>query len=143
MSFRQLGDSGLVVSVAGLGCNTFGATLTPDGVPGLVSAALDAGITFFDTADVYGGTFGQSEELLGAVLAGARDQVVVASKFGAGAPEGVAAGSREYIRAAVEASLRRLRTDRIDLYQMHVPDPVTPIEETLAALHELVVEGKV
>ncbi|WP_028046369.1 aldo/keto reductase [Cellulomonas sp. URHE0023] len=143
MTFRQLGDLGPSVSVAGLGCNTFGATLTPGGVPGLVSAALDAGITFFDTADVYGGTFGQSEELLGAALAGARDQVVVASKFGAGAPEGVTAGSREYIRAAVEASLRRLRTDRIDLYQMHVPDPVTPIEETLAALHELVVEGKV
>ncbi|WP_028048372.1 aldo/keto reductase [Cellulomonas sp. URHD0024] len=143
MTVRQLGQSGPSVSVAGLGCNTFGATLAPDGVPALVVEALDAGITFFDTADVYGGTFGQSEELLGAALAGRRDDVVLASKFGAGAPEGVAPGSRAYVRTAVEASLQRLGTDRIDLYQMHVPDPVTPIEETLGALHELVVEGKV
>lgn len=143
MTFRQLGERGPSVSVAGLGCNTFGATLAPDGVPALVCAALDAGITFFDTADVYGGSFGQSEELLGAALAGRRDEIVLASKFGAGAPQGEAAGSRAYVRRAVEASLQRLGTDRIDLYQMHVPDPVTPIEETLAALHELVVEGKV
>ena len=143
MTFRELGAGGPTVSVAGLGCNTFGATLAPDGVPVLVQAALDAGITFFDTADVYGGTFGQSEELLGSALAGRRDEIVLASKFGAGAADGVAAGSRAYIRGAVESSLRRLGTDRIDLYQMHVPDPVTPIEETLAALHELVVEGKV
>src|SRR4051794_13478933 len=143
MAVRELGSRGPTVSVAGLGCNTFGATLAPDGVAPLVRAALDAGITFFDTADVYGGTFGQSEELLGSALGARRDDVVLASKFGAGAADGVAPGSRAYIRGAVESSLRRLGTDRIDLYQMHVPDPVTPIEETLAALHELVVEGKV
>ncbi|NUU17706.1 aldo/keto reductase [Cellulomonas humilata] len=148
MSFRQLGDSRLVVSVAGLGCNTFGATLAPQDVPALVAAALDAGITFFDTADVYGGTPGQSEELLGDALAGHRDDVVVATKFGLDAgglngPDGGARGSRQYVRRAVEGSLVRLRTDHVDLFQMHAPDPVTPIEETLAALHELVEEGKV
>lgn len=148
MSFRQLGDSGLVVSVAGLGCNTFGATLAPQDVPALVGAALDAGITFFDTADVYGGVPGQSEELLGAALAGHRDDVVIATKFGMdtrglNGPDWGVRGSRRYVRRAVESSLRRLRTDHVDLFQMHAPDPVTPIEETLAALHELVVEGKV
>ncbi|KQR16155.1 aldo/keto reductase [Cellulomonas sp. Leaf334] len=148
MSFRQLGDSGLVVSVAGLGCNTFGATLPPQDVPALVAAALDAGITFFDTADVYGGVPGQSEELLGAALAGHRDDVVIATKFGMdtrglNGPDWGVRGSRRYVRRAVESSLLRLRTDHVDLLQMHAPDPVTPIEETLAALHELVVEGKV
>ncbi|GEL97207.1 aldo/keto reductase [Cellulomonas terrae] len=148
MSFRQLGDSGLVVSVAGLGCNTFGATLAPHDVPALVGAALDAGITFFDTADVYGGVPGQSEELLGEALAGRRDDVVIATKFGMdtrglNGPDWGVRGSRRYVRRAVESSLRRLRTDHVDLFQMHAPDPVTPIEETLAALHELVVEGKV
>jgi len=148
MSFRQLGDSGLVVSVAGLGCNTFGATLPPQDVPALVAAALDAGITFFDTADVYGGVPGQSEELLGAAVAGHRDDVVIATKFGMdtrglNGPDWGVRGSRRYVRRAVESSLTRLGTDHVDLLQMHVPDPVTPIEETLAALHELVVEGKV
>jgi len=148
MTFRRLGDSGLAVSTAGLGCNTFGATLHPEGVPALVAAALDAGVTFFDTADVYGGVPGQSEELLGAALSGHRDDVVVATKFGADAhglngPDWGARGSRRYVRRAVEGSLRRLGTDWIDLYQLHVPDPTTPVEETLAALHELVVEGKV
>ena len=148
MSFRQLGDSGLVVSVAGLGCNTFGATLPPQDVPALVMAALDAGITFFDTADVYGGVPGQSEELLGAAVAGHRDDVVIATKFGMdtrglNGPDWGVRGSRRYVRRAVESSLTRLGTDHVDLLQMHVPDPVTPIEETLAALHELVVEGKV
>jgi aryl-alcohol dehydrogenase-like predicted oxidoreductase len=148
MSFRQLGDSGLVVSVAGLGTNTFGATLAPEGVGALVAAALDAGITFFDTADVYGGVPGQSEELLGAALGTHRDDVVVATKFGAdtrglNGPDWGVRGSRRYVRRAVEGSLLRLGTDHIDLLQMHVPDPVTPIEETLAALHELVLEGKV
>ncbi|GEK20022.1 oxidoreductase [Cellulomonas xylanilytica] len=137
-----------MVSVAGLGCNTFGATLAPDDVPALVAAALDAGITFFDTADVYGGVPGQSEELLGAALAGHRDDVVVATKFGLdtgglNGPDWGVRGSRRYVRRAVESSLTRLRTDHVDLLQMHAPDPVTPIEETLAALHELVVEGKV
>ena len=148
MSFRQLGDSGLVVSVAGLGCNTFGATLPPQDVPTLVTAALEAGITFFDTADVYGGVPGQSEELLGAALEAHRDDVVIATKFGLdtgglNGPDWGVRGSRRYVRRAVESSLRRLRTDHVDLLQMHAPDPVTPIEETLAALHELVVEGKV
>ncbi|GIG20326.1 oxidoreductase [Cellulomonas chitinilytica] len=148
MTFRRLGDSGLAVSVAGLGCNTFGATLHPDGVPELVATALEAGVTFFDTADVYGGVPGQSEELLGAALGSHRDDVVVATKFGAdtrglNGPDWDARGSRRYVRRAVEGSLRRLGTDWIDLYQLHVPDPTTPVEETLAALHELVVEGKV
>lgn len=148
MSFRQLGDSGLTVSVAGLGCNTFGATLDPQEVPALVAAALDAGITFFDTADVYGGVPGQSEELLGDALVGHRDDVVIATKFGMDArglngPDWGVRGSRRYVRRAVEGSLTRLRTDHVDLFQLHAPDPVTPIEETLAALHELVVEGKV
>jgi len=148
MTYRRLGDSGLAVSSAGLGCNTFGATLHPDGVADLVAAALDAGVTFFDTADVYGGVPGQSEELLGAALGSNRDDVVVATKFGAdtrglNGPDWGARGSRRYVRRAVEGSLRRLGTDHIDLYQLHVPDPSTPLEETLAALHELVVEGKV
>ncbi|TQL04159.1 aldo/keto reductase [Cellulomonas sp. SLBN-39] len=147
-TYRQLGDSGLTVSTAGLGCNTFGATLAPEDVPAVVHAALDEGVTLFDTADVYGGTPGQSEELLGSALRGRRDDVVVATKFGLdvgglnGADWGVR-GSRRYVRRAVEGSLQRLGTDRIDLYQMHTPDPRTPVEETLAALHELVVEGKV
>src|SRR3712207_6613511 len=148
MSYRRLGTSGLVVSTVGLGCNSFGVTLAPDEVPHVVSAAVDAGITFFDTADIYGSSPGESESLLGAALAGRRDDVVVATKFGAdmrGAlgPDGGARGARRYIRRAVEASLRRLGTDRIDLYQMHTPDRGTPIGETLAALHELVTEGKV
>ncbi|GIG39864.1 aldo/keto reductase [Cellulomonas phragmiteti] len=148
MTYRRLGDSGLTVSTAGLGCNTFGATLAPDGVAEVVAAALDAGVTFFDTADVYGGAPGQSEELLGAALRGRRDDVVVATKFGAdagglnGADWG-ARGSRRYVRRAIEGSLRRLGTAHVDLYQLHTPDPATPVEETLAALHELVVEGKV
>lgn len=148
MTYRRLGDSGLTVSTAGLGCNTFGATLAPQDVGGVVDAAIDAGITFFDTADVYGGRPGQSEELLGAALRGRRDDVVVATKFGLdvgglnGADWG-ARGSRRYVRRAVEGSLRRLGTDHVDLYQLHRPDPLTPLEETLAALHELVVEGKV
>ena len=148
MTFRRLGDSGLAVSTAGLGCNTFGATLPDEGVRPLVDAAIDAGVTFFDTADCYGGRPGQSEELLGAALRGRRDDVVVATKFGIdvgglNGPDWGARGSRRYVRRAVEGSLRRLGTDWIDLYQIHRPDPSTPIEETLGALHELVVEGKV
>src|SRR3712207_3488140 len=148
MSYRRLGTSGLVVSTVGLGCNAFGVTLAPDDVPGVVSAAVDAGITLFDTADIYGSSPGESESLLGSALAGVRDDVVVATKFGGhmhgqyGADRG-ARGSRRYIRRAVEGSLQRLGTDRIDLYQMHMPDWGTPLEETLGALHELVVEGKV
>ncbi|ROS30638.1 aldo/keto reductase [Cellulomonas sp. PhB150] len=148
MTYRRLGDSGLTVSTAGLGCNTFGHTLAPELVAPLVHAALDAGVTFFDTADVYGGEPGQSEQLLGAALGARRDDVLVATKFGAdvrglNGPDWGARGSRRYVRRAVESSLSRLGTDYIDLYQLHMPDPLTPIEETLAALHELVLEGKV
>jgi aryl-alcohol dehydrogenase-like predicted oxidoreductase len=148
MRFRRLGESGLSVSVAGLGTNTFGATLPPEGVGALVDAAIDAGVTFFDTADVYGGSPGQSEELLGAAIAGRRDDVVIATKFGhdvrgLNGEDWGARGSRRYVRKAIDSSLRRLGTDHVDLYQLHTPDPVTPIEETLAALHELVLAGKV
>lgn len=148
MTYRRLGDSGLTVSTAGLGCNTFGATLAPEGVADVVAAALDVGVTLFDTADVYGGEPGQSEELLGDALRGRRDDVVIATKFGMdvrglNGDDWGARGSRRYVRRAIEGSLRRLGTDHVDLYQLHAPDPGTPIEETLAALHELVVEGKV
>src|SRR3984885_7327352 len=146
MRYRPLGDSGLVVSVAGLGCNNFGGRLDLDGVRAVVDAAIDAGITLFDTADVYGGA-GASERALGEILGPRRDQVVLATKFGGGdmgyGPAAGAKGGRSYIRRAVTESLRRLRTDYIDLYQLHTPDPVTPVEETIAALHELVAEGKV
>jgi aryl-alcohol dehydrogenase-like predicted oxidoreductase len=147
MEFRRLGSSGLVVSAVGLGTNNLGMKLDMDQSREVVRAALDAGITLFDTADSYGA----SEERLGALLEGARDDVVLATKFGSdvrqrgldnGADWG-ARGSRRYIRRAVESSLRRLRTDWIDLYQLHRPDPCTPIEETLSALDELVHEGKV
>jgi aryl-alcohol dehydrogenase-like predicted oxidoreductase len=148
MRYRPLGNSGLIVSVAGLGCNNFGHGLDLDGTRAVVEAALEAGITLLDTADMYGGG-GGSEELLGQVLAGRRDEVVLATKFGHqefdmgyGSAAG-AKGGRAYIRRAVERSLRRLRTDHLDLYQLHTPDPVTPVEETLAALTELVAEGKV
>jgi len=148
MTYRQLGRSGLTVSTVGLGCNAFGTTIVPDDVPAVVDAALEAGITLFDTADVYGGEPGMSEQLLGKALGSRRDAVVVATKFGmdmrgANGPDWGVRGSRRYIRTAVEASLRRLGTDHIDLYQMHRYDDATPLEETLAALHELVVEGKV
>ncbi len=148
MRYRPLGDSGLMVSVTGLGCNNFGRRLDLDGTRAVVDAALEAGITLLDTADMYGGE-GRSEELLGEVLTGRRDQVVLATKFGHQAvdmgygPAAGAKGSRAYIRRAVERSLRRLRTDYLDLYQIHTPDPVTPVAETLAALTELVAEGKV
>ena len=147
MRYRSLGNSGLLVSVAGLGCNNFGRRLDADATRLVVDAAIDAGITLFDTADMYGS--GGSEEILGEVLAGRRDQVVLATKFGhQGAdmgygPAAGARGGRGYIRRAVEHSLRRLRTDYIDLYQLHTPDPETPIGETLAALGELVAAGMV
>jgi aryl-alcohol dehydrogenase-like predicted oxidoreductase len=146
MRYRPLGRSGLVVSVVGIGCNAFGSRADADTVHRIVDAALDCGITFFDTADTYG--LGTSEELLGRALQGRRDEVVVATKFGMdmqgrNGPDHGARASRRYVRRAVEASLRRLRTDQIDLYQLHQPDLVTPIEETLDALGELVAEGKV
>jgi aryl-alcohol dehydrogenase-like predicted oxidoreductase len=147
MDFRRLGNSGLAVSVVGLGTNNLGMKLDLAGSREVVHAALDQGITLFDTSDSYGA----SEERLGELLEGARDDVVLASKFGSdvrrrGNDNGVdwdARGSRRYILRAVESSLRRLRTDWVDLYQMHRPDPDTPIEETLAALDDLVRAGKV
>ncbi|MGW0436180.1 aldo/keto reductase [Micromonospora sp. NPDC003197] len=148
MTYRRLGNSGLVVSVVGVGCNNFGRKLDLDGTRAVVDAALDAGINFFDTADIYGEPQGGSEEQLGAALRGRRDDVVVATKFGMdmsgmNGPDHGARGARRYIARAVEASLRRLGTDYIDLYQMHEPDPGTPIEETLSALDDLVRAGKV
>src|ERR1700721_2561392 len=148
MRYRPLGESGLVVSVAGLGCNNFGGRLDLDGTRAVVDAAIDAGITLFDTSDTYGGG-GGSERALGEILGRRRDQIVLATKFGHQSadmgygPAAGAKGGRAYIRRAVTESLRRLRTDYIDLYQLHTPDPVTPVEETIAALHELVTEGKV
>jgi aryl-alcohol dehydrogenase-like predicted oxidoreductase len=148
MRYRSLGNSGLVVSVAGLGGNNFGRRLNVEMTRAVVDAAIDAGITLLDTADMYGGG-GRSEEILGEVLAGRRDQVVLATKFGhqqvdmGYGPAAGAKGGRAYIRRAVEKSLRRLQTDYIDLYQIHTPDPATPVEETLCALGELVTEGKV
>ncbi len=147
MTYRQLGHSGLTVSTVGIGCNNFGARMADEDVPRVVEAAIEAGITLFDTADVYGNR-GGSETLLGKALQGRRDQVVLATKFGAdmggtNGPDWGVRGSRRYIRLAAESSLRRLGTDWIDLYQMHAPDPLTPVEETLAALSELVTEGKV
>ena len=144
MRYRQLGDSGLTVSVVGLGCNNFRARTSDEHARAVVDAAIDRGITLFDTADIYGGG-GGSEELLGEVLGARRDQVVLATKFGMAMPDAgpEARGSRRYVRKAVRDSLRRLRTDWIDLYQYHEPDGVTPIEETVAALDELVREGLV
>jgi aryl-alcohol dehydrogenase-like predicted oxidoreductase len=147
MTYTQLGPSGLTVSTVGLGCNNFGARMPDEDVPKVVHAAIEAGITLFDTADVYGNV-GGSETLLGQALGSRRSEVLIATKFGAdmqgaNGPDWGARGSRRYIRIAVEASLRRLGTDWIDLYQLHTPDPLTPIEETLAVLDELVQEGKV
>jgi aryl-alcohol dehydrogenase-like predicted oxidoreductase len=143
MEFRSVGGSGLRVSIAGLGCNNFGSRIGLDATRAVVAAALEAGVTLFDTADVYGGM--RSEELLGVALASQRDDVVIATKFSmpSGGGQYSAGGSRRYIMRAVEASLRRLGTDYIDLYQMHAPDPATPIDETLAALNDLVHQGKV
>ena len=137
----------MVVSVVGLGCNNFGGRVDRAGTREVVDAAIDMGVTLFDTADMY--SLGASEEFLGEALAGRRDEVVLATKFGhrradmGYGPAAGAKGGRAYIRRAVEGSLRRLRTDYIDLYQLHMPDPGTPIAETLAALEELVREGKV
>jgi aryl-alcohol dehydrogenase-like predicted oxidoreductase len=143
---RTLGSSGIVVSATGIGCNAFGTRIDLNRTRAVVDAAFEHGVTLFDTADSYGR--GQSEELLGAALVGRRDEVVVATKFGmdmggVNGDDGGRRGSAAYVRTAVEASLRRLRTDHIDLYQLHTPDPATPIEETLGALTELVKEGKV
>ncbi len=139
-----MGFSGLTVSAVGLGCNNFGSRCDLEATRKVVSAALDVGITLFDTADIYGNR-GGSESLLGQVLKGHRDEVVIATKFGGdmGGGSDEARGSRLYIRRAIEGSLRRLQTDYVDLYQHHFADPRTPIQETLEALDELVHEGKV
>jgi aryl-alcohol dehydrogenase-like predicted oxidoreductase len=146
MRYRTLGDSGLLVSVVGLGCNNFGGRLDTARTRAVVDAAIDEGITLLDTAESYGGN-GASELALGEVLKGRRDKVVLATKFGGGdmgyGPVAGAKGGRSYIRTAVEKSLTRLQTDYIDLYQLHRPDPMTPVEETIAALDDLVREGKV
>lgn len=144
MTYRHLGESGLMVSTIGLGCNNFGMRIDAAATKRVVDAAIDHGITMFDTSDSYG----DSELFLGDALGSRRDEIVLATKFGSdlrganGADWG-ARGSRRYIRKAVERSLTRLKTDYIDLYQLHMPDPQTPIEETLSALTDLVHEGKV
>lgn len=149
---RRVGSSGLLVSAVGLGCNNFGRpgtrTETIEGTRDVLDAAIDAGVTFLDTADMYGRDPGLSETLMGEALKGRRDRVTLATKFGhsgrdMGYPVAGAKASRTYARRAVEASLSRLQTDWIDLYQLHTPDPHTPIEETLDVLGDLVREGKV
>lgn len=147
MRLRNLGNSGLRVSVVGLGCNNFGGRLDQEGTTAVVDACFEHGVTFFDTADVYGGQ-GGSETMLGEALKGRRDDVVLATKFGldmggAYGDDFGARGSRRYLRRAVEGSLRRLQTDHVDLLQYHRPDGVTPLAETLTAMDELVTEGKV
>jgi len=136
---RKIGS--LEVSLAGLGCNNFGWRIDADGTAAVVTAAIEAGINFFDTADIYGG--GQSEEFLGRALKGRRDKVLIATKFGMKMADGKEGGKPAYIRQAAEDSLRRLGTDHIDLYQIHTPDSSTPIADTLGALNELVKAGKV
>ena len=148
MEFRPLGSSGIDVSVAGLGCNNFGGRIDFEATRRVVHKALDLGVNFFDTADTYGGAGGErgrSEEFLGKILGSRRGEVVIATKFGLpmakDAPERNA--SSAYVMTAVEASLKRLNTDYIDLYQVHFPDAATPIDETLMALDTLVRQGKV
>jgi len=136
----DLGDSGLRVSRVGLGCNNFGGRIDVEATRAVVDAALDAGVTFFDTAETYGND-GGSERFLGEILEGRRDRVVLATKFGWGSERGT--GSAEYVRRAIDGSLKRLRTDHVDLYYLHKPDPDTPIGVTLGALDELVRAGKV
>jgi aryl-alcohol dehydrogenase-like predicted oxidoreductase len=142
METRALGPNGPQVSLVGLGCNNFGWRIDRDATKNVVDKAIDLGVTLFDTADIYGKT--RSEQLIGEILGDRRKQIVLATKFGkaADAVPGVR-GTRAYIRKAAEASLKRLRTDWIDVYYMHEPDPETPIDETLAALDELIKEGKV
>jgi len=151
-TYRRVGKSGLTVSTVGLGCNNLGRANTPtdsqEATDAVVNAAVDAGITLFDVADTYGKEPGLSETMLGKALGARRADVVVATKFGmdmkgASGPDFGARGSRRYILQAVEASLRRLGTEWIDLYQFHTPDPLTPIDETLSALDTLVTSGKV
>ena len=141
MEQRNVGRSGLRVSLLGMGCNNFGQWIDLDATRRVVHRALDLGVTLFDTADVYGQ--GASEEQLGIALGDRRKDVVIASKFGMAMEKGGKGASRQYIMTAVEASLGRLKTDWIDLYQLHQPEPATPIEETLRALQDLIAQGKV
>ncbi|MFF1877714.1 aldo/keto reductase [Leifsonia sp. NPDC058230] len=153
IDYRTLGNSGLIVSTIGLGCNNFGregtASESQEGTDAVIDAAIEAGVTFFDTADIYGAERGLSETLMGNSLRGGkREKIVLATKFGmdmagANGPDWGVRASRRYIRLAVESSLRRLQTDWIDLYQLHRPDPITPIEETLETLDDLITEGKI
>jgi 1-deoxyxylulose-5-phosphate synthase len=152
IELRTLGIGGPTVSTIGLGCNNFGRpgtlTETQEGTDAVIDVAVDLGVTLLDTADMYGGAPGQSETFMGNALRGKREKVVLATKFGhsgfdMGILPGVPKASRPYIREAIEGSLRRLQTEHIDLYQLHTPDEATPIEETIAALDELVVEGKI
>ncbi len=142
MQFRNLGRSGLRVSLVGLGCNNFGGRIDDEATRKVVDAAIEHGITLFDTADIYGEKAG-SERVLGEVLGARRKDIVLASKFGMKMFHGGQGGSRRYIMSAVEESLTRLKTDWLDLYQFHTPDPLTPIDETLRALEDLVTQGKV
>ena len=143
MRTRTLGEGGPEVTVVGLGTNNFGARCDLEQTRAVIEAALEEGVTLFDTADIY--SQGASESYIGEVLGARRERVLIATKFGKPMDDGpdLPRGSRDYIRWAVEGSLRRLRVETIDLYQMHEPDPATPVEETLDALHELVTEGKV
>ena len=143
MEYRNLGSSGLKVSVLGLGANNFGWWIDEQGSAVVINHALELGINFIDTADMY--DKGRSEEYMGRTLKGRRTEVLIATKFATPMGEGVndRGGSRWYMMRAVEASLKRLKTDYIDLYQMHKPDPTTPIEETLRGLDDLVKAGKV
>jgi len=143
MEYRKLGNSGLEVSLAGLGCNNFGMRTSEPDSAAVVNAALDEGINFFDTADIYGG--GRSEEFLGRALGSRRHEAVIATKFGIPTGQGPnqGGGSRRYAITSCEKSLTRLGTDYIDVYLLHMPDPTTPIEETLDAMNQLVDQGKV
>jgi len=143
MRARTLGDGGPEVSVVGLGTNNFGGRCDFAQTKAVIDAALDGGVTLLDTSDTY--SQGTSEEYIGRALEGRRDRVLLATKFGKPMSDGpdLPRGSRKYVRWAIEGSLQRLRTETIDVYQMHEPDPQTPVEETLAALNELVAEGKV
>ena len=141
MEYRSLGNSGLRVSVAGLGCNNFGMRVDYERSVEVLNAAIDAGVNFFDTARMYGG--GKSEEFMGEALKGKRDQVILATKFGGPTKPHDSTGSRQHLLRSVETSLRALQTDYIDLFQLHFPDPQTPIDETLSAMDTLVQQGKV
>ena len=142
MRTRRLGADGPEVSVVGLGSNNFGMRVDLEGTRAVVDAALDAGVTLIDTADIYGGK-GGSESFLGQVLEGRRDRVVLATKFGGDMGDGAERrGTRDYIRKSIDGSLQRLRTDYVDLYQYHFPDPETPFAETFGALDEIVRKGK-